>query len=1041
MSLPDLCIRRPVLTLMMMLSLLVFGVLGYERLGVDQFPSMEFPVVSVIALNEGASPEVMEEDVTDVLEEQLNTIAGLRSLTSTTMHGATRIAAEFELSRDLDGAAQDVRDKIAAARIRLPKEMEAPSVQKINFSNFAILWIPLITDRPIADSTEFVRYQVKPQIETIPGVGAIEFFGRLDRNIRIWLDGDALRARGLAATDVLRALQQEHVEIPGGRVVSRAVEYSVKTAAEFRSLEELEGLAVSYANGAVVRLRDVARVEDGTEDVRVDARYGGAPSVGLGVLKQPGANTVAIADEVYERLADIRKTLPAGLSFGEQNALIDFSLSIRESVDETLFALWFGAVLAVLTVWAFLRRTRPTLIVAAAIPLSLVATFGVMYVIGYTLNVMTLLAMALAVGVVVDDAIVVLENVERHRENGESPYDAASKGTREIAFAATAATFSIAAVFAPVVFVGGILGNFLAEFGVTVASAVLVSLFVALTLTPMLAARMSPPKEREHGSVYHRLERAFRWLERHYRSVLYWSLDHRAATLGTAVASFVASLGFGAALGGEFFPPSDEGRFLVRMETPPGTTLEATRELLEQDEAWVLAQPEVAGLFSGVGVAGPDGPGTTSHGIMFATLRPRDERERGAHELMRLAREHFSQIPGQKVKVFDMGGMMTAGSAGADVEFALRGDASLEELDRLSDELIRRLGQRGGYVDLDKTLSLGLPEVRVLPDRDKAAALGIDATTLATVIQVMIGGLDVAEFKEGGHSYDIRMRLEAEDRDRPAAIEGLYVRTRDGGLVELRNLVKIETGAAPSEITRRNRQRSVTVHANLEGKTLREAIDEAGEICGEILPDNVRLALTGEAEEYRETVGEFGMMLLLSVLVIYMLLAAQFESLVHPLTVMLALPLAMVGALGGLWLFGMTLNLFSAIGILLLFGLVTKNSILLVDYANQLRDEGMDKLTAMRTAAPIRMRPVLMTAVSMIFGVLPAGVGVGPGAESRQPMAIATGAGMFSSMALTLIVVPVFYIVLDDFVEGIRRRLRGGSAPRSVTLADERVNR
>jgi hydrophobe/amphiphile efflux-1 (HAE1) family protein len=932
--------------------------------------------------------------------------------------------AEFELERDIDGAAQDVRDKISQARFQLPDELEPPAIEKVNPSNFAIMWVPLITDRPIVESSEYVRRHVKPRIETIPGVGAVMMFGRLDRNIRIWLDGEALRARGLAATDVLAALRREHVELPGGRVVGRNVEYSVKTDAEFESLEALRELVVAWTDAAPVHLGDVARVEDGAEDIRVAARYNGAPSVGVGILKQPGANTVAIADEVYRRVEQMKPLMPAGLSFGDQDALIDFSVAIRESVDETLFALWFGALLAVLTVFVFLRRTGPTLIVAAAIPLSLVATFGVMWICGFTLNVMTLLAMALAVGVVIDDAIVVLENVERHREAGASPREAASRGTREIAFAAAAATFSIAAVFLPVVFVSGIVGSFLREFGLTVACSVLVSLLVALTLTPMLAARTPPPRPRAHGSLYDLLERGFGWVEDSYRRVLAWTLVHRGATLGVAGLSLLLAVVFGARLEREFFPPQDQGRFLVRLETPPGSTLDATRELLIRDEQWVLDQPETAGLFAGLGLAGPDGPGTVNQGLMFATLVPRDERERSAQELIREARDYMTSIPGQRVTVFDMGSLITAGSRGSEFEVALRGDVPLAELDRLSDAMLRELDRRGGFVDLDKSLKLGMPEVRVVPDRAKAAALGVDATSLGTVIQAMIGGLDVATFKEGGHGYDVRVRLEEKDRAEPAAIGRLFVRGSDGQVLELRNLARIETGAAPSEITRRDRQRSVTLHGNLEGKALRDAIRDAEEVAAKILPDDVTLTLTGEAEAFVESASQFGLMLGLAVLVIYMLLATQFEHLVHPLTVMLALPLAMVGALGGLWLAGMTLNMFSLIGIILLMGLVTKNSILLVDYANQLREEGLDKVEAMRRAAPVRMRPVLMTAVSMIFGVLPAALGVGPGSESRQPMGIATAAGMLSSMALTLLVVPVFYLVLDDLVEGARSRLR-----------------
>ncbi|MDJ0865997.1 MAG: efflux RND transporter permease subunit [Myxococcota bacterium] len=1029
MNLIDLCIQRPVFTLMLTLSIVVFGVLGYNRLGVDQFPSMEFPVVTVTAVLEGASPEVVEEDVTDVLEEYLNSIAGVRSIRSSTFHGATNVTVEFELGTDIDIASQDVRDKVAQARRELPVDLEPPVVGKEDMANHPVVWIPVMTERPVVQASEWVRQRLKPILETIPGVASIAMFGRLDRNIRIWLDADELRARGLAASDVLSALRREHVEVPGGVVESSVIEYSVKTDAEFTSVEHLESLVVAWIDDAPVRLRDVARVEDGSEDPRTVARFDGEPAVGAGLRKQFGGNTVAISDEARRRLVDVRRNLPAGLAIPPDEGLADFSLSIREAVAETRFALVFGAVLAVLTVFVFLRRTRPTLIVAAAIPLSLVGTFGFTWLLGYTLNTMTLLALALAVGVVIDDAIVVLENIERHREEGESPYTAASKGARQIAFAATAATVSIAVVFLPVVFVEGIVGNFLGEFGATVAISVMVSLVVALTLTPMLAARMPPPAERAHGSVYHRLERGFAALEQGYRSVLGWALAHRAATLGVAVLSFFLAVGFGNRLGAEFFPPSDQGRFFIDFETPPGTTLDATLEYLKRNEQWVLQQPEVAGLFAAVGGSRGEGAAATNKGLMFVILKSQHERERKVQDLVPLARRALGGIPGQKVEVLDFSSMMAAGASGKTFEVELLGNLPLDRLDAAADRLIERLSDQPGFVDLNKSLKLGLPEVRVIPDRDKAAALGVDAASLATAVQALIGGMDVATFKEAGSRYDIRVRLEKEHRSDPHAIERLYVRTRDGGVVELRNLVEIETGAAPSTITRSNRQRSVTISGNLEGLALGEAIARARRVADAVLPEGMSLGLSGQAEAFKEGNAQFATAMLLGILVIYMVLAAQFESLVHPLTVMLALPLAMVGALGALWVTGMTINLFSLIGIILLFGLVTKNSILLVDYANQLRAEGMGKVEAMRTAAPVRLRPVLMTAVSMIFGVLPAAIGVGPGAETRQPMGIATAAGMLSSTLLTLLVVPVFYLALDDGIAWLRARLRRKSVP------------
>jgi HAE1 family hydrophobic/amphiphilic exporter-1 len=1039
MNLIDLCIERPILTLMLILSLLVFGLLGYRQLGVDQFPNMEFPVVTVTAQLEGAAPEVMEEDVTEVLEEHLNTIGGLRELRSSTFHGASVITAEFELERDLDQAAQDVRDKVARARWELPKELEPPVVDKINLANRPILWIALNSDRPPVEVTEWLKYTMKPRLETIDGVASVELFGRRERSIRIWVDGEALRARGLSISDLIAAVDREHVERPGGRVESSQIEYSLKTAAEFETVEELADLIVANVEGADVRLRDVARVEDGAEDPRMLARFNGGEGAGVGILKQSQANTVQIADQVRVRMEEIRASLPAGMTLPEWSQIMDFSQSIRESVAETQFALIFGALLATAVVWVFLLRLGPTLIVGAAIPISIIATFGVMWLAGATLNIMTLLALALAVGVVVDDAIVVLENVERHREMGEGPREAASKGTKEIAFAATAATLSIAAVFLPVVFVKGLVGSFLGEFGITVAASVLFSLVVALTLTPMLAARLPARADVVHTGVLRRIETLLERLDRGYRRLLDWAFAHRGSVLGIALASFAVAVGFGTRLGAEFFPPSDEGRIFVLMETPPGTTLDGTLERMKEAEKWMLAQPEVHGLFGGVGVSGPEGPGSVNHAVFVSVLKPHGQREREAGELMADARKALGNIPGMKSRVFDPS-QFFGGTGEGELEFSLRGNVELADLDRLSQQFIQALRDRKGFVDLHKSLELGLPEVRVLPDRDKAAYLGVDAASVATVVQASIGGLDIGKFKDAGHRYDIRMRLEAEERSDPSDIGRLYVRTRDGGVVELRNLMRVETGAAPAKITRLDRLRAVTISANLEDIPVGDAIREIEELGASILPEGVSISFSGSAEAFLESARQFALAIGLSVLVIYMLLAAQFESLLHPFTVMMALPLSMVGALGALFVLGsfgrsgMTLNLFSLIGIILLFGLVAKNSILLVDYANQLRRQGMDKEQAMRTAAPVRMRPVLMTALSMIFGVLPAAIGVGPGAESRAPMAIVTGAGMLSSTLLTLLVVPVFYLVLDDAMERLRARFARTPRPARAVL-------
>lgn len=1036
MTLSDLSIERPVFTWMMVTALIVFGALGYNRLGVEQFPEMDSPVLTVTAMLPGADPESVEQDVTDIIEEQVATISGVRSVRSTSYRGAAEITIEFELDANLDVMSQEVRDVISRARNELPVDMEPPIVMQFNAGDMPIVWIPIVSERPMPEITEFVERQMKPLLETIPGVAGSLLYGAQKRAIRIWLDGSALRARGLASEDIRRALARDHVDIPGGELESGNIEYAVKTDGEFHTLAELETLVVSHVDGRSVLLRDVARVEDGAEDATTSTLFNGQEGLMVGIMHQSGENIVGIVDEVYARLPQMRAVLPEGISILDPSQWIDFSTEIRVAVDETEFALVFGALLAVFVVFVFLRRTRPTLIVAAAIPISLIATFGLVWIFGYTLNTMTLLGMALAVGVVIDDAIVVLENIERHREQGASAREAASTGTREIAFAATAATVSVAAVFLPVVFVDGIVGSFLGEFGLTVAGSVIISLFVALTLTPMLAARMPPPDAREHGSIYDRLERGFGALEAGYRRVLGWTLTHRGITALGAFASLAIAFGFSMALKSEMFPPTDSGILMAKVDTPPGTSLERTLEYVAADDAILIQQPEITGIMSAAGMAGAGMIESADTGLIFATLTPSRERDRSLHELAETMRARLGSIPGRTIRIFTMSDAASSGKG--DFEFELLGNVPLVDLDGLADRMIEELEKRRGMVDLDKSLKLGLPEISVVPDREKAAALGIDTRTIASAIQAMVGGVDVGVYKDNGRRYDIRMRLEAEDRADPESIKQLSVRNQQGELVELRNLVHIEHGAAASAITRSQRQRSVGISGNLTHEmTLGEAIVVAREVADKILPEGVRLELAHGTQAMEDSGRDFGAAMGLALLVIYMVLAAQFESFLQPLIVMLALPFAMVGALGGLLVFGHTLNLFSLIGILLLFGLVTKNSILLVDYANKLRAEGMDKLEAMRTAAPIRMRPVLMTALSMIFGVLPAALGIGPGSETRAPMAIATAAGMLSSTLLTLMVVPVFYLLLDDAVEavgaGFHRVFSGrGKAPVSV---------
>ncbi len=1028
MRLSDISIDRPVLTWMMTAALATFGILGLVRLGIDRYPEMEPPFAGASVVMVGGSPSTMEDEVVDVLEESFATIEGVKHIYGEATHSVGRVMLEFELEHDIDVGAQDIRDKLNSVMDDLPAEIEPPSVGKWDFSSHPIIFAPIASDLTQVQTTEYVKEHVKPFIESIPGAAGVTIYGARERNIRIWIDPDALRARNLAITDVLDALRREHVERPGGFVEGPNVEWALKTDAEFRTVEELGAMVISWDGDAPIRLRDVARLEDGAEDVRTHTHMNGQPGVAIGVSKQSDGNTVAIVDEFKKRMDRLREAAPPTIHISEEDGFIDNSESIREAFEETIFALWFGGFLAVVVVFVFVRRTRPTFIVALAIPLSVITAFGLIWVFDFTLNTMTLLGLTLAIGVVIDDAIIVLENIERHREEGSDARKAAIEGTREITLAAAAATFSVAAVFIPVAFAEGQMGSFLMEFGVTVAVAVVVSLFVALTLTPMLAARMPPPKERDEQSVYHRLERGFNGLESTYRRVLEWSLDHRLKTFAIAAAAIALAVFAGRQLPGEFVPDEDRGMAVFEFRTPPGTSLEQTIEMLKKNEAWLLSQPETVTTLARIGgtsmsVSGPN------VGFLNARLVPRDQRTRSTAEFQRDAREVLNEIPGQEFVALG-----SFGFSERDLELDIRGHATLEELSHYSDVILSRMEQMGGVTDLEKQIKLGLPEARVVPDREKAAALGIDADTVANIVTAMVGGTDVATFRDGEQRHDIRLRMERDDRETLESIGNLWVRARNGELVDLRNVVRIEKGATASTISHTDRQRSAEIMMNLQGIDLDTGVKRAMAIAEEVLPSHLALKLRGDAEDMKEAGQQFVLMLVLAVLVIYMVLAAQFESFTQPLIVMLALPFSMTGALGGLWLMGMSLNLFSMIGIVLLIGLVTKNSILLVDYANQLREQGATAEEAMRRAAPVRMRPVLMTALSMIFGVLPSAVGIGPGAETRAPMAVATAAGMFSSMLLTLLIVPVFYLTLEavrDFMKSPRENFSRWRVARS----------
>jgi HAE1 family hydrophobic/amphiphilic exporter-1 len=1013
MNLYDIAIRRPVFTVMLMLALVVFGALGYQTLPVNLLPSIDFPMVTVVTLLPGASPEVMESDVTDVIEAAVNTIEGIDQLTSYSGQGVSQVTVMFTTDRDVDIAAQDVRDKVSGAVGQLPLDAEPPIVQKFDVNTQPMLWMALagLDARELSDYADQV---VKPKLQSVPGVGNVIMPGFREPMIRIWIDRDKLAAHRLAVTDVIAALGRENLELPGGFIEGPMTELAVRNLGLFESVEDFDQMIIATVDGRPIRLSDVGFTQLGVGDERGMARYNLTPTLGLGIAPRSGANLVDVNRAVRERMEELKKDFPPGLFY---DVAFDGAEYVEKSIENVQVDIIYGAILAILVVFVFLRSWRSTFIVSLAIPTSLVATFGFMRIFGFSLNNLTTLALALSVGVVIDDAIVVLENIFRHQEEGEDPFTAALRGTKEIALAAMAATFSIAAVFIPVAYMKGMIGQFLFEFGISVAAAILISLFVALTLTPMLCSRILTitPK---HGRLYELLEQGFKNLEVAYSRALDWALHHKFTTMAVATAIFVASLGLVPFIGGEFAPAEDMSAFMIRTEAPVGISLEAMDRKMQEVERIVLRQPEIRSGFAALDI---EERGQINSGIMFLRMYKPDQREAAQGAVVQRLRRELATVEGLQSQVIEFSFYNVAGEGGEkDLAYSIRGP-DLHELDRIGRRVIERLAAEPGFVDLDTNLDLEQPQLFVTVDRERAADLGLDAATIYQTVYALIAGREIGSFTDRGKRYDVRIKIRPSQALTPEDIGRLQVRSRDGQMVRLDSVVQIRHGVGPINVNRTDRERSVLLTANLEEVPLNRALETADRIFAEELPDAYYAKATGLAEEYAESMNSLLFALGLAILIVYMLLASQFDSLLHPFTIMFALPPAMTGALLALFLTGYTINIMSVIGVILLFGLVTKNSILLVDLTIQKQEAGLDREAALRVACPIRLRPILMTAISMIFGVLPVALAIGEGAEARAPMAVATAGGMTTSTFMTLFVVPVVYTYMDR----IGLRLRG----------------
>ncbi|NTU41764.1 MAG: efflux RND transporter permease subunit [Nitrospirales bacterium] len=1029
MWIADTAIKRPVFAFMVIAALVVFGLVSYPNIGVDLFPKVDFPIVNITTTLKGASPEIMDIDVADRIEEAVNTINGVKTIQSWSTEGVSTVVVEFVLERDIDQAVQDVREKISAVRSKLPRDIDEPVIEKVDPDATPVMWLALTGQKSVREISTYANEVLKEEIQKINGVGAVNLAGLRLRQVRIWLDADRLTAYQITAQDVMKALQRENVELPSGRIESGTKEYSIKVKGEVMTVQEFNDLIVGYRNGAPVRLRDIGSAEDGMEEKRSVARFNGVSAVGLGIQKQSGTNTVEVIDRIKGQMEKIRTGLPPGMGL---EISFDQSTFIRRSINEVQHHLVFGGIFAALSVLIFLKSLRITLISALAIPASIIATFAIMKVFNFTFNNMSMLALSLSVGILIDDAIIVIENIHRHMEEGMSPKEAASFGTSEIGLAVMATTLAIVAIFMPVAFMKGLIGRFFLQFALTVVFAVLVSLFISFTLTPMLASKYLKGQKTEDRSqkterkkrflekISDSFEEVYEKLEKSYRDLLRIVLRHRTTVLVGAALIFLGSLLIPVfILGKEFLPPEDQGSFVVRLKAANDYSVDEADRIFRKAEDAIRSFPEIQTVFYAQGLVS----GEVNKATMFIGLRPKAERSRSQEQIKAEVRKRLMQIPGLTGTAEDIA-LIGGGQRQVPIQFTVRG-SDLSALEGYARQIVAGFSRLPGIVDLDTSLETGKPEVKVFIDREKAADLGVDIASVAETVNFLIGGeVDVTKFKDEakGRRYDVRARLLASDRMSPSDLERLYVRAKDGRLIQLSNIVSLREAGGPSVISRLDRQRAVTLFANLEDKPLGEAKTELDSIAARILPPDYSTRHRGMADIMGESFMYLTFALILGVILAYMILASQFESFIHPFTVLLSMPLSFIGAFGALAITGKTLNIFSFIGLILLMGLVKKNAILLVDYTNTLRQKGMTRREAIIQAGPVRLRPILMTTFAMVLGMMPIAVGIGEGAETRSPMAIATIGGLLTSLVLTLLVVPVAYDLFDDVQEKIRKK-------------------
>ncbi|OGA48406.1 MAG: multidrug transporter AcrB [Betaproteobacteria bacterium RIFCSPLOWO2_12_FULL_62_58] len=1005
MFLPELSIRRPVLATVMSLLIVLVGVISFLRLTVREYPKIDSPVVSVRTVYKGASPQVIESQVTQPLEDSISGIEGVKTLKSVSREEVSQITVEFVSDRNPDAAANDVRDRVSRVRGQLPDEVDEPIIAKVEADAQAILWLRLFSNRHSAlEISDYADRYVADRLKTLAGVASVIIGGERRYAMRIWLDRERLAAYRLTPQDVEDALRRQNVEVPAGRIESSNREFTVLSETDLRTPEQFNQLIVREVNGYPVRLKDVGRAELGPQDERNIVRVNGNPAVGLGIVKQSTANTLGVARAVKNELPRIRDALPSGMDVG---IAFDTSVFIEESIKSVYEVMVAALALVVLVIFFFLRSTRATLIPFVTIPVSLIGAFFLVWLMGFTINVLTLLGIVLAIGLVVDDAIVVLENIHRHIEEGMEPLQAAFRGSREIAFAVVAMTMTLAAVFAPLAFSTGNTGRLFMEFALTVASAVVVSGFLALTLTPMLCSKLLR-RRASHGRVYNALERFFHGVSSGYRRTLTWSLGHRVLVVGAFAAVAMSGGVLFKTLKSELSPLEDRGYFIGVMIAPEGATMDYTDQYAKIWEQIYSDVPEIVNYFVVV-APGLDRPNPVNFALSFVRLRDWSERDRKTQQITAsLAPTMFATMPG--VLAFPINPPSLGQSfRNPPLQFVVQGN-SYDELDRMANALMAKARGFPGLANIDSDLKLNKPQLAVDINRDKASAVGVQVEAIGRTLETLLGGRQVTRFKREGKQYDVIVKLEDKDRRQPADLTSIYVRSVDGRLNQLANLVTVTETVAPKELNHFNRLRAAIIQASITpGYTLSEALAFMDKAAAEVLTAEYQTTLDGQSREFRESGQELWVVFALALAFIYLVLSAQFESFRGPLVIMLTVPLAMTGALAAMTLAGVTLNVYSQIGLVMLIGLITKNGILIVEFTNQLRDRGMEKIEALIEASALRLRPILMTSAATILGTVPLAVAAGAGAESRSAIGWVVVGGMTLGTLFTLYVIPTAY--------------------------------